>query len=194
LPESLKEKAHKLVIKEGFLNFLTIFKHLKGVNGILFLVLFVWAFSLSNNQVAFPLLADEKFDLGAEHIGYFFTALAIVSITMQGFLLPKIVKILGEKRTILLGMSIMGGAMFLIPLSPTLMFLTGAFMTMGMGSNLNRPVSEGIISRQTQTGQGTTFGVAHSFESLGRVLGPALGGILFGLFHPAIIAKLEKKQ
>lgn len=181
LPESVKEKVHNLVIREGFLNVYKVFTHLKGEQKLLFIILFVWSFALSNNQLTFPLLESAKFNLGAEHIGYFFTALAVVSITIQGFLLPKIIALIGEKNTLVAGMLIMGGALCLIPLAPTVILTAVAFMGMGMGSNLNRPVAEGIISRTTDTGQGTTMGVAQSFESLGRVVGPASAGVFFGI-------------
>lgn len=180
LPESVKEKASHIIIKEGFLNIFKIFRHLKGEHGILFLILFAWSFSQSNNQVAFPLLEAEKFNLGAEHIGYFFTALAVVSIAVQGFLLPKITAVYGEKRTLLVGMIIMGISLLLMPFAPTIPLMTIIFMMMGLGGNLNRPVAEGIISRDTETGQGTTMGLAQSFESLGRIIGPALAGVLYG--------------
>lgn len=185
LPESIKEKAYHIIIKEGFLNIFKIFKHLKGEHSLLFLILFAWSFSLSNNQVAFPLLEGERFNIGADHIGYFFTALAFVSVIVQGFLLPKIIAFYGEKRTLFIGMFIMGISLFLIPIMPTIFLLTVTFMMMGFGSNLNRPVAEGIISRDTKTGQGTTMGLAQSFESLGRVAGPALAGVLYGTFASA---------
>lgn len=180
LPESIKEKTQKLIIKEGFLNIFGIFRHLKGEFGILFTILFVWSFAMSNNQVAFPLLENEKFSLGAEGIGYFFTGLAVVSIAVQGYFLPKIVKIFGEKRTLSLGLLVMGASMIFIPITPTITLSIIAFLFMGLGSNLNRPIAEGIISRETEIGQGTTMGIAQSFESLGRVFGPALAGVLYG--------------
>ncbi|MBI2405483.1 MFS transporter [Candidatus Microgenomates bacterium] len=183
LPESLREKAEKIVIKEGLFNVFTIFKHLKSEPGILFAVLFAWSFGLSNNQVAFPLLMGEKFHLGAAQIGYFFTAIALVSSSVQGYFLPKIVRILGEKKTIFVGMSIMGGALLLLPFAPKVLLVTVSFMFMGLGSALNRPTAEGVISRISETGQGTTLGVANSFESLGRVAGPLLGGVLYGVAH-----------
>lgn len=185
LPESLKEKAEKLIIKEGFLNFIAIFNSLRTELGILFLVMFAWALSMSNNQVAFPLLLEEKFNLGAQHIGFFFTATAIISILMQAYFLPRIVKIFGEKKTLLTGMVVMGSAMFLIPLSNSLLGLTVAFIIMGLGSTLNRPVAEGIVSRLTETGQGTTMGLSQSFESLGRIIGPTSAGIMFTFFSSA---------
>lgn len=185
LKESLKVKAQKLVIKEGFLNFITVFKNLRGKPSLLFLSLFVWSFAQSNNTVAFPLFVEKVFKLGAQEIGYFFTAQAIVSILVQGFLLSWVVSWLGEKATIIWGLSIMGMALFLIPISPTIPFLMASFMMMILGGTLNRPTAEGIISRTAEEGQGTTMGIAQSFESLGRVTGPLMGGSFFGILAAA---------
>lgn len=185
LPESVTQKAEKIVVSEGLFNIFSIFKHLKGEMGLMFLILFIWSFAMSNNQVAFPLLEEKKFNLGASHIGYFFTALALVSIAVQGFLLTKIIKIFGEKRTLLFGLTIMGLSLLILPLASTIALSLFAFMGMGLGSNLNRPVAEGIVSRETLAGQGSTMGIAQSFESLGRMLGPALAGLLYGFFAGA---------
>lgn len=184
LPESLKQKSQKLVIKDGFLNFFTVFKSLKSEQGILFLILFSWSFSMSNKQVSFPLLGQDRFGIGPETIGYFFTAAAIISIIMQGYLLPKIINLLGEKQTIFLGLMVMGLSTLILPFSLTLTFLIPFYLLWGVGGALNRPTAEGIISRISQVGQGTTMGIAHSFESLGRVFGPLLGGFLYGQIAP----------
>lgn len=181
LKESIKEKTQKLVIREGFLNIFGIFKHLRGQEGLLFLCLFVWSFSMSNKQVSFPLLGEDKFNIGPEHIGYFFTAAAFLSITIQGFLLNKIVRVLGEKLTIFAGLFIMGIATLILPFTPTLISLVIVYLFWGVGGSINRPTAEGIISRVSETGQGTTMGVAQSFESLGRVAGPISAGMIYTL-------------
>ncbi|MBI4057920.1 MFS transporter [Candidatus Microgenomates bacterium] len=181
LKESLSQKTEKLVIKEGLFNIFTMFKHLKSETGILLAVLFAWSFALSNNQVAFPLTVSDTFSLGPTHIGYFFTAMAIVSSAMQGVFLKHIVKFFGEKRAIMVGLGFQGVGLLLITLAPTVFVLIVAVMVMAMGSALHRPTAEGIISRMAETGQGTTLGIANSFESLGRVFGPLLGGMLYGV-------------
>lgn len=179
LPESLQRKTDHLHLKKGYTDFLKLFGSLTHPTGLLFLILFTWAFSLSNLQVSIPLLASDKFQLGAGHIGYFFTALALVSVTVQGYLLPRIIKLIGERLTIMSGMATMAAGLLFIPLAPTVSLLIVSFMSMGLGSSLNRPTAEGIISASTEVGQGSTMGLAQSFESLGRILGPLLSGLMY---------------
>lgn len=181
LRESLTQKAEKLVLKEGFFNVFRIIPNLRGEYGLLFLIMFAWALGMSNSQVAFPLLISDRFGIGADHAGYFFTALAVVNSSVQGFLLPRIVGILGERKTILTGMFVQGLGLVLVALSPSVLFVWLNLMVIAFGSAINRPTAEGLVSRTTHTGQGTTLGVAHSFESLGRVLGPLMGGAFYGI-------------
>lgn len=180
LAESLKRKNKKLAIKGGFLDFLKMPKILRSELGLLFLILFAWSFTMSQKQVSFPLFGKDQFNIGASEIGYFFTATAVISILMQGFLLPRIVRVLGEKTTIFTGLVVMGGSTLVLPFMRTFWVMLLFYLLWGVGSSLNRPTAEGVISRITKIGQGTTMGLAHSFESLGRVLGPLLGGVLFG--------------
>lgn len=180
LSESLSTKTDNLHVKESLTNLFKMFKYVKGETGIFFIIVFAWSFALSNNQVAFPLLTSSKFGLDATSIGYFFTAIALASATTQGYFLPKIINRIGERWVIITGLFLMGLGLLLLPITPNLILLIMFFMMMGVGSALNRPTAEGIISRRAKLGQGVTMGVAQSFESLGRVIGPLLGGILFG--------------
>ncbi len=182
LPESLTKKAEKLVIKEGFLNIKQMYHGLRGELGPLFILVFLWSYGLSNNQVAVPLLGLEKLALGAVTIGLFFGLMGATSAFVQAVLLQKIARTIGEHKTAVLGLAIMAIALFLMPFSimPGMMALT--MMTVSLGSGLSRPTINTLISKGTHEGQGTTMGVATAFESLGRILGPLLGGELFYLF------------
>lgn len=181
LKESLTQRAEKLVLREGVFNVFQIIPHLRTEHGLLFLIMFAWAFGMSNNQVAFPLLVQDKFGIGADHAGFFFTALALVNSSVQGFFLPYIVNFLGEKGSIVVGMFLQGLGLLLVALSPSVIFLWLTLLLVAFGSAINRPTAEGLVSRTTHTGQGTTLGIAHSFESLGRVLGPLMGGAFYGI-------------
>jgi hypothetical protein len=53
----------------------------------------------------------------------------------------------------------------------------------GAGHALMRPSIASLISRRTVAGQGLSIGIMDSFDSLGRVLGPAWAG---GVYHVGI--------
>src|SRR3989344_1358073 len=182
LPQSLTKRSEKLVIKEGFLNFKQMYHGLRGELGSLFILIFLWSYGLSNNQVAVPLLGAEKLNIDASMVGLFFSAQGLVSALVQWLVVGKITNKIGEHHMAVLGLAIMAIALFLMPFSPLPAFMALAMMSLALGSALSRPTINTLISKQTHEGQGTTMGVATAFESMGRILGPLLGGILFYQF------------
>ena len=182
LPESLTKKAEKLMIKEGFFNIRHMYQGLKGELGSFFILTFLWSFALTNNEVGVPLFSQERLNLSALAIGYFFSMQGVLSAFMQSFLIYKITHFLGEHRTVVLGISIMAVGLFLIPFAKAPVFLLIFMVFMTIGSSMTRPTLASLVSKQTKEGQGTTMGIFSSFESLGRVFGPILGGWLFSTF------------
>lgn len=182
LPESLTEKAEKIVLKEGFLNITRMYPALKGELGALFIMIFLWSFALSNNQVAVPLLGYEKLQLDAATISIFFSGMGMVSASVQSYFIHKVTKRLGEHKTAVLGLSVMAVALFLMPHSLTAVMMGGFMLMVSLGSALSRPTLNSLISKETTEGQGTTMGIASAFESSGRIFGPLLGGWIFSMF------------
>lgn len=182
LPESLTKKTEKLMIKEGFFNIKHMYRGLKGEMGSFFILTFLWSFALTNNEVGVPLFSEERLGLQASTIGYFFSLQGLLSAFMQSVLIYKITRLLGEHKTAVLGISVMAVGLFLIPfaISPAFLLIFMIFMT--IGSSMARPTLASLVSKQTKEGQGTTMGIFSSFESLGRVFGPILGGWLFSFF------------
>lgn len=183
LPESLrKEEQRSMVLKQSLLQLLFLFRELKSYLAPLFLLIFLWSFALSNNQVNVPLLVLEKFNLGIKEIGFIFMLLGFVSAIFQFFLLGTIARLLGKHRTILWGLAVMGFGFLVMPFLPNhLAWLYGATAFVAAGSAVSRPILSALLSEETPEGQGTTMGIANAFESLGRFISPLIGGFLFGL-------------
>lgn len=182
LPESLTQKAEKLLIKEGFFNIKHMYHGLKGELGSFFILAFLWSFALTNNEVMVPLFGSERLNLEASTIGYFFSAQGVLAAFMQSVLIYKITHLFGEHKTVVFGLSIMAIGLFLIPFAKSALFLLMFMVTMTLGSSMTRPTLATLVSKETKEGQGTTMGIFASFESLGRVIGPLLGGWAFATF------------
>ncbi len=182
LPESLTKKAETIMIKEGFLNFKHMYNGLKGELGSFFILVFLWSFALTNNEVAVPLFGSEQLALSALTIGYFFSAQGLLAASMQSVLIYKITRIFGEHKTVVLGLLLMALGLFLVPLSKTPYFLLLFMIIMTAGSSMSRPTLASLVSKETKEAQGTTMGIFSSFESLGRVFGPLLGGWFYSSF------------
>lgn len=189
LPESISKKTERLVVKEGFLNVRQMYHGLRGELGALFILIFLWSYGISNNQVAIPLFGAEVLLISATLIGIFFSLQGFISASVQWFLLSKIAKKIGEHHTAVLGLSIMALSLFLMPFWPLVFALAVLMMSFSFGSAITRPTVQTLISKKTHEGQGTTMGIAASFESLGRIIGPILGGFVFYSFgyHAAFL-------
>ena len=185
LPESLQEKKFQTInLKLAFSAFPRIWQGLKGSLAPLFLLAFVWSFALSNNQVNVPLLASNRFQLDAGAIGLSFALMGIVSVITQFFLLSRITSIIGQHKTIAGGLVIMAVSFIIMPFLPAHPgFLYLAMIGAGFGSAVTRPIITALITKETKEAQGVTLGTTSAFESLGRLLGPLLGGFLFMFGH-----------
>ncbi|MCH8048577.1 MFS transporter [Patescibacteria group bacterium] len=184
LPESLKEKHHfKISIRLAWLSFPQILKGLKGALMPMFVLAFIWSFAMSNNQLNVPLLAIEKFHLGTGAIGIGFGLMGVVSLITQFFLLTPITNFFGRHKTIVGGLLLMALAFAAMPFLPAITPLFYLAMAIaGLGSAVVRPIVTALITLETKEPQGITMGTSNAFESLGRLVGPLLGGLLLGLF------------
>lgn len=182
LPESLTKRAEKIVLKEGLINIKAIIRGLRNESGVLFFLLFSWAFAISNFQVAFPLFSEAKFNFSGRETGFIFTLTGLITATVQWFLLPRLVKKYREFYILAVGVLIMSIGQLLIPVSGTVIFLAVFAALSSFGGGLFRPTANAILSKRTLEGQGTTMGLAFSFESLGRMVGPLSAGVLISLF------------
>jgi len=184
LPESLKEKyASKITIRLAWLSFPRIWQGLKGSLMPMFVLAFIWSFAVSNNQINVPLLGAENFHLGTAAIGIGFGLMGLVSLITQFFLLTPIIKIFGQHKTITGGLLLMALAFSAMPFLPAITsFFYLAMATAGLGSAVVRPIITALITLETKEPQGITLGTANAFESLGRLVGPLLGGLLLGAF------------
>lgn len=180
LPESITKKAEKFVLKEGFLNIKAIYKGLRGDFAVLFLLLALWAFYISNFQVAIPLFTQGKFNFGVLQNGFFFSLTGTVAAITQWLILPYVVRKIGEIKTIFAGIALMALGQILAPLSGSVIIFYLSFIISIFGSGLNRPAINAFLSKGTREGQGTTMGLAFSFESIGRFVGPLVAGFAIG--------------
>ena len=129
-----------------------------------------------------PLFGSERLNVSVSTIGYFFSVQGLLSVLVQSVLLYKLTRLFGEHKTAVLGLVIMAAGLFLVPFAKIPLFLLTFMVLMTLGSSMTRPTLASLVSKETKEGQGTTMGIFSSFESLGRVFGPLLGGWLFSTF------------
>ncbi len=154
---------------------------LKGPNSVLFSLQLFISLSLSGLEATFAYFAAEKAGLGSLQLGYIFMIMGFAGALVQGGLVGRMTKKFGEGFVIQLGIVVSAIGFGLILFVDS--FLTAAiFLTVfGIGNGLIRPSVSSLVTKTSTTGHGSTTGLLSSFDSLGRIIGPPLGGWLFSI-------------
>lgn len=164
--------------------------------GLLVGVFFLATFCFSCFESTLPLLVSDNFGLdiqgdeaSASTVIYLFAYCGIISAFVQGGVIGRLVKKLGEPRLIVLSLIFTAISLGLIPfvkgtaaLSWGILFraegiswlvMLGVLALLAIGTALTRPPLFGLLSNLTpENEQGETIGVAQSAGSLARILGP----------------------
>ena len=176
-----------------FQNFRAVFHGLQSPIAPLLILAFLWSFGVASVQKANQLFSLEILKLNNTKIGTLFAVFGATIAIIQFFFLSSITSRVGQHRTVALGLLSLALGSAVMPFIPHLFFFYVAAVVAGIGSAVARPVITALISEETTEEQGVTMGTATAFESIGRFVGPLLGGGLFAVgFHipfllPAVI-------
>ena len=119
--------------------------------------------------------------------GLLFTMIGVVSVIIQGGLIGRLKKRFGEVRLVRGGLLIFGLGVMLIPLSPSYGWMFPACAITSLGSSLVNPSMSSLMSQLSPADrQGELLGTFQSMGSLGRIVGPSLGGLWFTLLSPGM--------
>ncbi len=160
---------------------ISVVKQLQEPTGILyFLQLFV-SLSLSGLEATFAYFVAKTAGLDTVELGYLFMIMGFAGALVQGGLVGVLTRRYGESFVIQLGIIISALGFGLILFIDS--FVTAAiFLTIfGIGNGFIRPAVSALLTKQSSAGHGSVTGLLSSFDSLGRIIGPPLGGWLFGL-------------
>jgi predicted MFS family arabinose efflux permease len=104
----------------------------------------------------------------------------VVLSVVQGVLVGKVVRRLGEHRVVPAAIAILCAGMALIPIAGTTAVLVAACGILAFGMGFHSPSITSAISRLSGAHeQGGILGLAQAVASLGRIIGPAWGGLLY---------------
>ena len=154
---------------------------------MLLLVYFTVIVAFSGFEATFALFSERRFAFTASTIGYVFAFVGIVLTFIQGAIVGRAVRRLGEQRIVPMAILFLAAGLGLIPVSRTVPILLGACGLLAVGMGFNSPSIVSLISRlSSRDDQGGVLGVSQSLASLARVLGPAWGGFTFDRFGIAV--------
>ena len=177
LKESLTEEARTQQNKEK----VSFWKGLKGPSSILFFLQLFISLSLSGLEATFAYFAAVRSGLGTVELGYIFMIMGLASAVVQGGLVGRMTKKYGEGPVIQIGIVVSAIGFSLILFVDS--FITAAvFLTIfGIGNGVIRPSVSALLTKTSTSGYGNATGLLSSFDSLGRIIGPPLGGWLFSI-------------
>lgn len=154
----------------------------------LYYIFFLFSLFFSLFVTTFALYADRQLHLTAEQAGYTLAGVGLLGIIWQGGLVGPLVKRLGERNSLLLGMMSSMVGYFMILLVDEWWKLGVAAVFISFGNGIIRPSLTSLLTQMAPADRrGGALGVAASIESLSRIAAPILGGWIISAFSPSWI-------
>jgi MFS family permease len=141
-------------------------------------------------EQTFRLFTEDAFGMTAASTGAVLAVVGVIGAIVQGGLVGRLVRRFGEARLITTGATVMAVSFALlgaVPLfgSGALAALWAACIIMALGNGVMAPSLPAYVSKRVAIdSQGLALGTLQSGSAMGRVIGPALGGVLYSAFSP----------
>jgi len=181
VPESLEKSKRDHTSKIELPRVSILIHELRGSLGFMFLLAFAVMFALTNFEGIFGLYAQYRFDYTASQVGLVLTIVGLISTVVQGILTGPTTKWIGERNVIKISLigSSLGFVLMIFAKTTIPVYLTVGFFVL-MNAML-RPAIQSIISKEAKSGQGIAMGLANSYMSLGRIIGPLWAGTMIDI-------------
>jgi DHA1 family tetracycline resistance protein-like MFS transporter len=192
LPESLPPAARGRSVRRAVPLDLAAFRaavRVPGVGVAVFTNFFVVVWFAGMEQT-FRLFTDDVFGMTAAATGAIFAVVGVVGAGVQGGLVGRLARRFGESRLIIAGPLVLAVAFALLGASPIFgaagrLALYASSALIALGNGIVQPSLPAYVSRRAgKTDQGLALGTLQSASALGRVFGPAIGGVLYSTFSP----------
>ncbi|MFD0824118.1 MFS transporter [Neobacillus sp. M.A.Huq-85] len=152
-----------------------------GPTSILFIMQLLISLSLSGLEATFAYFAAKKAGMDTSELGYVFMIMGFASAIIQGGMVGRLTKIYGERVVIQGGIIVSAIGFGLILLVDSFLSAAVYLTIFGIGNGVIRPSVSALLTKTSSAGHGSTTGLLSSFDSLGRIIGPPLGGWLFSI-------------
>jgi len=178
LPESLRPE-HRAMERVGRIDALRAAlarPHLP----LLLVIGFLVVAAFSGYESTFALFAERTYGFTASSIGYIFAFVGVILVIVQGALVGRVVKWIGEHHIVPASLALVAAGLLMIPATTSVAALLVASGVMAVGMGFNNPSLMSLISRYSAAeDQGGVLGLTQSLNSLARIVGPMWGGFAF---------------
>ena len=148
--------------------------------GTLFLILIAFA----GMEPAVVLYGKEHFRLTPRELGYMFGYMGVIVAVIQGGLIGRLTRRLGERAVIAIGALSLAIGLVLVPSIDHVpyLYIAGFFIAIGQGFCYPSIISL-ITKVSPRANHGSILGISSSVGSLSRVIGPLMAGALYDLWR-----------
>jgi multidrug resistance protein len=147
---------------------------------LLLVISFLTVAAFSAFEATFALFAERAYGFQASSIGYIFAFVGIILVIVQGALVGRVVKRVGEHHIMPASLAIVAVGLLMIPATRSVAALVAANGVMAVGMGFNNPSLMSLVSRHSAAeDQGGVMGLMQSLSSLARIVGPLWGGFAF---------------
>lgn len=153
--------------------------------GRLLVVFLFFALPFALYVSMFALFASKQLAFSAEQTGYFLAFVGLLGIVWQGGTVGPLVKRIGERNALLVGLTAAMVGQFLIAWVDVWWKLLFVALPLSFGTSITRPALTSLITKSAPPARrGGVLGVTSSIESFSRIVAPLAGGAIIGYLHP----------
>lgn len=142
---------------------------------------------------AFQAFSVKGLQLSPNNIASIYTLFGVLGIIAQTLLIPKTVKLLGDRRAMIMSLTLTSLSYGLLFLSFNIVSFVLACAVLSLSSSFLNPLVQTLLSKETDAkSQGSIQGINASYVSIGTIIGPVVGGLLatYSLRIPFILGSV----
>lgn len=144
------------------------------------LAYFVFTLGVTQLESTFAFFMKDRFAFDAMHVAYILAMMALIMIAIQGGLIRTLSQKYGENLLLVSGSLILSVAFFFVPKSPSVALLLLPLSLASVGRGISQPALMSLVSKKSPHHmRGSVMGTFQASASLGRVIGPALAGVMY---------------
>lgn len=148
---------------------------------ISFMIILISQFGLASFESLFGLFVDHKFGFTPKDIAIMIAGGGIVGAIVQVFLFDRLTREIGEIRLIRYSLILSTMLVFLTTMVNAYFTILLVTITVFVGFDLIRPAVTTYLTKIAGNEQGFVGGMNSMFTSIGNVIGPIVGGMLFDI-------------
>jgi MFS family permease len=146
----------------------------------LIVLFFLTTTAFAGLESTFAIWANSKFAWGPQQVGYIFCYVGVVLALIQGGLIRHVSHRFGEARLVTFGAVLLMLGLATLPLSGMLAIILIVMAVLAVGLGLLSPSINSLVSQAAAaTERGGILGVNQSAQSLARIVGPLIAGVVY---------------